>query len=207
MEQPPFYVKFPDGTKLTFADICNKINLNSGSINYVNSIKKYFVDPIALSISNRNIVVIGFYSQKDGMHVICSANGNLDNSIQIILKDKVKFDQRITAMLASIIALNLFHLIFEAFLPKQRKNWLKSIQRQFYNHSLKHQGYTYYGSGPLFLDLNEKCKEQLKKAAGLTIDGAVGRVKNEFNFLINHFSEDQIIQLWRETITAQVHSS
>jgi hypothetical protein len=216
MEQQPFYIKFPNGDKLTFANICDKLSLSNGVIVHPKSINPNLVDSVNCTVSNRVIIEIHFIQQKDGMHVICStmdsryhdSAGNPDFRIHIVLKDAQKlFNQKITAAIATIISFNLMHSIIPEFDKQQAKSWLKSTYKKFYAHSMKFQGTTYSGCGPVFVDLNAQCKDQLKKAAGLTIEGATNRIKNEFNFLINHLSEDQMIQLWRETITAQVHSS
>jgi hypothetical protein len=206
MEQQTFYIKYPDGAKVSFADVCKKLNLNNGTISYFKSANSDLVDPIRLSIGNNIITMIHFIQQKDGMHVILNNDSEL--CIHMVLKDKQKaFTEKITAAIATMISFNFTNSPTPTLDKQKAKLWLKSTHKRFHSHSLKFQGYTYHGSGPVFTDLNVKCKEQLKKAAGLTIEGATGRVKNEFSFLIDHLSEDQVVQIWRETITAQVHQS
>lgn len=205
MEQQPFQVKFPDGTKLTFADICDRLNLNNGIISFADSGNTDFVAPVVLSVANKNLASVSFHPQKDGMHIICFSDDDSYTGIQVVMKDKIIFDQRITAMMAAVISYNLVHPIITTFDQKQGKNWLKSTYKKFLNRSSTDP--IYQGCGSVFIDFNAKCKEQLKKAAGLTVECSTNRIRQEFSFLVNHVSEDHVIQLWRETITAQVHNS
>lgn len=143
----------------------------------------------------------------DGLHFYTSANpGDASSAMHLALRRKPLREARVSATAAIVVPFALrFYVKEEHASLNQGTDWMKRAHAQVFRALEKHGAEALTGMGPVFVELTRECMRLIDRAMGRDVEDALARVRKDFEFLLDHVEEADILRIWRETSVAKVH--
>lgn len=85
-------------------------------------------------------------------------------------------------------------------------DWMKKVHQQVLRQLEEHGLHGLSEVSPGFLTLVRECMRLVDRAMNKDVDDAVERLRSEFSFLMDHLSEEDVVQVWREVLVDKTHA-
>lgn len=110
----------------------------------------------------------------------------------------------VTAGLAAALA-ERFHGPLQGLPRDGVVHWLKKAHAQVLR-AMEKDGAAAFGDvGQGFLVLNRECMRLVDRVLNKDAEEAAARVRKEFNLLVDHHEEEDVVRWWREAIVEKTH--
>lgn len=110
----------------------------------------------------------------------------------------------VTAALAATLA-ERFHGPIQGVPRDGTVYWMRKAHAQILR-GLEKKGAAVLGDvGDGFLELNRACAHLVRRALSKDIEEAAVRVRKEFQLLVDHHEEEDVVRWWREAIVEKTH--
>jgi hypothetical protein len=167
--------------------------------------------------ANKETVFVSVWGEthNDGVSLHFVSNPYVDGAPVLNMKFQEWKPERGMAAILSVIALYSESPRFpKAIGPvffrkcKMGDDWLRKmknkIMKSFYAEG---KSFVERGIDPVLIEFEGLVADRFKSLAGLNVKESLDRVKKEFKLLIDHISEEDMIEAWRETVVSKVIQS
>lgn len=143
---------------------------------------------------------------RDGLHYYVTPNPHAKWApLHLALRQKPAREAKMSATAAVLTAVALHCEENKRVGGGSHLDWMKKVHAQVLR-QLEEQGLRgLEGVTPGFLALVRECMRLIDRAMNRDVDDALERVRMEFNFLIDHVEEDDVVRIWREVLVEKTH--
>jgi hypothetical protein len=152
------------------------------------------------------LLEVHFQKRQNGVHVYFNAWPRAKSVPQLHIILQRREGRRVTCGIMACLALMAINPQFETS-GRARDQWLRRAYEVIYLDTIKNGTKSMNGVVRPIIDATALCIASFNKAAGLDVDDAIESAKQAFKVLHNHWSEEDVVKLWREVIAGYVMES
>lgn len=142
---------------------------------------------------------------RDGLHIYATSYPDQGVSpLHLALRSRPVREMKMAAT-AAVLAAVALHFNREPVAPVVQADWLRRVQSQIVR-ALRDEGLeALRGISPALLAFVRECMRLVDRVMRKDVEEALGRVKAEFQLLVDHVDEADVLRLWREVVVEKTH--